>query len=377
MLEITCVTSFNDIPKDPQFFDSNSIFLTPSFLESLEASASVGDKTGWLPFYLIALQNKKLVGFMPIYIKEHSYGEYVFDWAWADAFHRNGLNYYPKLLCAVPFTPLTGQRILANDETIKKQMLNGLEAILKNNQLSSCHILFLNKNDHLLLKEQGWMTRKGVQFKWKNNSYKSFEDFLAFLSHNKRKKIRQERAKIKKTNIEILQKTGSQIEQQDIEFFYECYCNTYFQHHSRPYLTREFFNELYKKIPDRLLIIMAKRNAKNIAAAFNIIDNNTLYGRYWGAIEYIPNLHFELCYYQGQEYCIENNLEFFEGGAQGEHKLARGFEPFETYSCHYIADERFREAIKEFLEKESLQMECYTNELDYRKPFKKINKDLK
>ena len=144
MLEITCVTSFNDIPKDPQFFDSNSIFLAPSFLESLEASASVGHKTGWLPFYLIALQNKKLVGFMPIYIKEHSYGEYVFDWAWADAFHRNGLNYYPKLLCAVPFTPLTGQRILANDETIKKQMLNGLEAILKNNHLSSCHILLVS-----------------------------------------------------------------------------------------------------------------------------------------------------------------------------------------------------------------------------------------
>jgi predicted N-acyltransferase len=153
----------------------------------------------------------------------------------------------------------------------------------------------------------------------------------------------------------------------------EFYCNTYFQHHSRPYLTREFFNELYKKIPDRLLIIIAKSNKKNIAAAFNIIDNNTLYGRYWGAIEYIPNLHFELCYYQGQEYCIENNLQFFEGGAQGEHKLARGFEPFETYSCHYIADERFREAIKEFLQRESVQMECYTNELDCRKPFKKIN----
>lgn len=377
MLEISCVNSFKNIPINSQLFESKSIFLNPAFLESLEVSNSVGQKTGWQPFYLLALRDKKLVGFMPTYIKDHSYGEYVFDWAWADAFHRYGLNYYPKILCAIPFTPLTGTRLLAEDNFIKEQMIVGLETILKDNNLSSCHILFLNNDDHELFKSFGWMTRRGVQFRWVNNAYKSFENFISHLSHNKRKKIKQERAKIKKANIEIIQKIGSDIEREDIEFFYECYCNTYFQHHSRPYLTREFFVQLHKKIPEKLLFVIANRDSRSIAVALNIMDKDTLYGRYWGALEYIPNLHFELCYYQGQEFCIQNNIKFFEGGAQGEHKLARGFEAFDTFSCHYIVDEKFREAIKDFLAKESEQMELYTNELDIRKPFKKISHNLK
>ena len=377
MLEISCVNSFKNIPINSQLFESKSIFLNPAFLESLEVSNSVGQKTGWQPFYLLALRDKKLVGFMPTYIKDHSYGEYVFDWAWADAFHRYGLNYYPKILCAIPFTPLTGTRLLAEDNFIKEQMIRGLEKILEDNNLSSCHILFLNNDDHDLFKSFGWMTRRGVQFRWVNNAYKSFENFISHLSHNKRKKIKQERAKIKKANIEIIQKIGSDIEQEDIEFFYECYCNTYFQHHSRPYLTIEFFVQLHKKIPEKLLFVIANRDSRSIAVALNIMDKDTLYGRYWGALEYIPNLHFELCYYQGQEFCIQNNIKFFEGGAQGEHKLARGFEAFDTFSCHYIVDEKFREAIKDFLAKESEQMELYTNELDIRKPFKKISHNLK
>jgi predicted N-acyltransferase len=371
MIEIVSSNTFHNITLPDVDRMSHNPFLDLKFLLALEDSNSIGKDTGWIAFPIIAKKNNETVGFMPIFLKEHSYGEYVFDWAWAEAFHQNGLNYYPKMLCGIPFTPITGPRIYAHDIEVKKILIKALEKILEEHGISSCHILFPDEKDHKLLNQSGWLSRHGVQFKWQNKNYNNFDDFLATLTHNKRKKIRQERKKIKNSNICITQKTGEKIKTEDIDFFYQCYCNTYREHHSSPYLTNNFFHRLLKVMPEKLLLVEAEVEDKRVASAFNVIGSETLYGRYWGALKYIPGLHFELCYYQGQEFCIKNKLEFFEGGAQGEHKLARGFEPFSTYSNHYISNQDFRVAIENFLDAESGKIHEYSNELDDRKPFKK------
>ena len=371
MLEIFSSNTFHNITLPNVENSQHNPFLDLKFLLALEDSKSIGKNTGWIAFPIIAKNNNKTVGFMPIFLKEHSYGEYVFDWAWAEAFHQHGLNYYPKMLCAIPFTPITGPRIYAQDTEIKKMLIKALEKILKEHGISSCHILFSDEKDHKLLNDVGWLSRHGVQFKWQNKNYKNFDEFLTTLTHNKRKKIKQERKKIKNSNIFITKKTGEKIKTEDINFFYKCYCNTYQEHNSSPYLTNDFFHRLLKMIPEKLLLVEAELDGGKVASAFNIIGVDTLYGRYWGALSYIPGLHFELCYYQGQEFCIENKLEFFEGGAQGEHKLARGFEPFSTFSNHYISNQEFRIAIENFLNAESGKVNEYSNELDDRKPFKK------
>ena len=279
------------------------------------------------------------------------------------------------MVSAIPFSPLTGSRVLAKDIEVKKAMIKGIEKILVDYKISSCHILFPDKKDHELFTEMGWLSRKGVQFKWQNHSYKTFDGFLETLSHNKRKKIKQERKKIKTIGIDIERKLGSEINSRDIEFFYKCYCETYRLHNSNPYLKKSFFYELLESIPNNLLVVIAKRNEMRIASAFNIIGEDTLYGRYWGALEFYSGLHFELCYYQGQEFCIENKIKFFEGGAQGEHKLARGFEPFNTYSNHYITEPDFRVAISNFLKDEIGRIDQYHDELEERTPYKKtLNK---
>ena len=373
MIEIISGSSYSELNKSINQLDTNSPFLDINFFIALEKSKSIGKNTGWISFPIIAKNNNDIIGFMPIFLKEHSYGEYVFDHSWADAFQQHGLNYYPKMISAIPFTPLTGRRLLANDIEVKKAMIKAIEKILVEYKISSCHILFPNKKDHELFNEMGWLARKGVQFKWHNDSYQTFNDFLQTLSHNKRKKIKQERKKIEKNGITIDRKQGADITSEDIDFFYECYCETYRLHSSTPYLKKSFFNELVKTMPNNLLIIFAKKNGVKVASAFNIIGEDSLYGRYWGALEFFSGLHFELCYYQGQEFCIENKIKYFEGGAQGEHKLARGFKPFDTYSNHYIAQPDFRVAISNFLNDELSRINEYSNELEERTPYKKMN----
>lgn len=344
--------------------------LSHAFLSALESSGSVGDGTGWQSTPLLAYEGKTLVGAVPLYIKTHSYGEYVFDWAWAEAYARSGLEYYPKLLSAIPFTPITSSRLLAANTQVKSVLIGALDALMRDNQLSSAHVLFPDDASATEFGKAGWMRRDGVQFRWENDGFTDFEDFLNTLSHDKRKKIRQERKKIVASGVRCVQLTGAQITAEDWAFFYQCYQNTYYEHRSTPYLTQEFFTLIGRQMPENVLLILAYQDDQPIAAALNIFDADHLYGRYWGAMTYVPNLHFELCYYQAQMFCIEQKIRFFEGGAQGEHKLARGFKPRPTCSFHRIAHADFSNAIADFIKRESMSIAHYANELEERTPFK-------
>jgi uncharacterized protein len=294
----------------------------------------------------------------------------VFDWAWADAYQRSGLDYYPKLLSAIPFSPITSARLLARNDATKMLMIEALENTMQQHKLSSAHVLFPDDACAKLFEAAGWLKRKGVQFRWQNKNYADFEAFLATLNHDKRKKIHQERKKIANMGVVCRHIKGTEISENDWDFFYQCYSNTYREHHSTPYLTREFFSEIGKTMPQNILLIVAEANNHGIASTLNIYNQNTLYGRYWGATQFVSGLHFELCYYQAQMFCIAEEIEFFEGGAQGEHKLARGFEPRPTCSYHKIAHPDFEAAIKRFLSQESAGIAAYTNELEERAPFK-------
>jgi predicted N-acyltransferase len=346
--------------------------LSHAFLSALERSGSVGKGTGWQPYPMLVHEDGKLVGALPLYIKSHSYGEYVFDWTWADAYERSGLNYYPKLLSAIPFTPITSQRLLGSKPEVKALMLEALTDIMHKHQISSAHILFPNDDSAELLKKAGWLQRNGVQFRWENESYTDFESFLSTLSHDKRKKIRQERKKIVASGVVCQRIKGADISAEQWDFFYQCYENTYLEHRSTPYLTPAFFQKIGQSMPQNILLILAFVDGKPIASALNIYHQHAIYGRYWGALAYVPNLHFELCYYQAQEFCITENIRYFEGGAQGEHKLARGFKPRPTCSFHQIAHPDFADAIQNFVQKESQGIAAYTTELEERAPFKAL-----
>lgn len=345
--------------------------ISHAFLLALETSQSVGTGTGWTP-YPLAVYNtaQELVGAMPLYLKAHSYGEYVFDWAWAEAYERNQQAYYPKLISAIPFSPITSARLLTQDAQVASIMVGALSSLMQQHQLSSVHVLFPQTADTPVFEQAGWLKRVGVQFRWKNQQYTDFEAFLATLNHNKRKKIHQERKKLAAHGVKYRWVLGTDIQENDWDFFYACYCNTYEAHHSTPYLTRAFFSTIGQHMPNNVLLIVAELAGKPIAAALNFYNQHTLYGRYWGAITYLPNLHFELCYYQAQAFCIAQGIQFFEGGAQGEHKLARGFEPRATCSYHRIAHPDFAAAIQDFVLRESNSMAHYTSELEERVPFK-------
>ena len=345
--------------------------LSHAFLSALETSGSVGKGTGWQPYPMLVHDGDQLIGAMPLYLKTHSYGEYVFDWAWADAYERNGMNYYPKLLCAIPFTPITSQRLIATDTKIQTLMLEAITETMHKYRLSSAHINFPDESSEMALKQAGWMQRDGVQFRWQNEGFKHYEDFLATLSHDKRKKIRQERKKLASAGVVCKPIKGADITPEQWSFFYQCYANTYREHHSTPYLTPAFFQQIGKTMPENILLILAYLDDVPVASALNIYHKTTLYGRYWGALQYVPSLHFELCYYQAQEFCIAENIQYFEGGAQGEHKLARGFKPRSTCSFHKIANPDFEHAIADFIAREAQGIAIYTNELEERAPFKK------
>lgn len=347
-------------------------FIQHAFLSALAQSKSVGEGTGWTSYFIsITDAASHLVGAMPVYLKTHSYGEYVFDWSWAEAYQQHGVAYYPKLISAVPFTPVTCTKLLSHTPEVSQLLVNALSQVMTQHQLSSAHVLFPSEACQPYFEEAGWLKRDGVQFRWQNKNYADWNDFLATLSHDKRKKIRQERKKVVDAGVTCKWLSGADIQDKDWDFFYTCYCNTYEAHYSTPYLTRAFFSLIGQSMRQHILLIVAEKDGKPVAAALNIYNASTLYGRYWGAVEYVPNLHFELCYYQAQAFCIAQNIRFFEGGAQGEHKLARGFEPRPTCSYHHIAHPEFANAIAAFVRQESGRMSAYTSELEERVPFKK------
>lgn len=306
---------------------------------------------------------------MPLYLKGHSYGEYVFDWAWADAYERHGLCYYPKLLCAVPFTPVTGPRLLAVDNEARAALVAGAKSVA--NDYSSLHVLFPDEREALALERDGFMLRRSVQFHWTNARYASFDAFLAVLSHDKRKKIKQERRKVRESGITLRRLVGDAITAEHWKFFVRCYAATYRAHHSTPYLNLGFFQRLGATLGEHVLLVLAEREGRPLAAALDLFTAERLWGRYWGALEHVPALHFEACYYQAIEFAIERGIQVFEGGAQGEHKLARGLMPVQTWSAHRIGNRGFAAAIGRFLERESDGIGRYVDELAEHRPFRR------
>jgi uncharacterized protein len=342
-----------------------------AWLQSMIDAGCTTSKTGWLPqFVLLEDENNTLQGALPLYMKSHSYGEYVFDWAWAEAYARAGLDYYPKLVCAVPFTPCEGNRIMASTEANRTLLLDAMLQIANDSDVSSLHILFPAEMEQSLLCNRALMMRQSIQFHWQNEGDNSFDAFLSRMNHDKRKKIRQERKSLAAKGVRFVQKIGHEITTADWDFFTRCYNNTYRAHRSTPYLNREFFALIGERMPENLLLVTAVLDDMPIAASLNLYNAHTLYGRYWGSTTYIPGLHFETCYYQTIEFCIARGIKRFEGGAQGEHKLARGFTPVTCHSAHWIREPRFANAVADYLSRETEGISCYINELNEHQPFK-------
>jgi len=346
-------------------------FLSYAFLHALHESGSAAPDSGWLPQYLTLWDGDELAAAMPLYVKSHSYGEYVFDWAWADAYHRNGLEYYPKLLSSIPFTPVTGPRLLARDEPARAALIALLIEQQQEARMSSTHILYPTDEQAQQLEAAGFMLRSGVQFHWLNQGYADFEQFLSTLEHKKRKNIRAERRKVREAGVTLRQLRGNDVTEEDWRLFHRCYSNTYAEHHSSPYLNLDFFQRIGQTMPQNILLVVAERDGKPVASSLVIHNQDTLFGRYWGALEHIPCLHFETAYYQPLEFCITQKIATFEGGAQGEHKMARGFLPQKTWSAHWLAHPDFADAIERFLERESGGIEAYIDELNDRNPFRR------
>jgi uncharacterized protein len=345
-------------------------FLSYAFLHTLHESGSAAPETGWQPQYLALYDGDTLAAALPLYVKSHSYGEYVFDWAWADAYQRHGLAYYPKLLAAVPFTPVAGPRLLAVDAAARAALIEVLMATQRATEVSSTHILFPPEEHARQLQEAGFLLRSGVQFHWLNPGYASFDDFLATLEQKKRKNIRAERRKVREAGVTLRRVRGVDVLDADWKLFNRCYRHTYAAHYSTPYLNLDFFRRIGETMPENILLVIAEREGRPIASSLVIHSQDTLYGRYWGELEHVPCLHFEAAYYQPLEFCIEQGIKTFEGGAQGEHKMARGFLPTRTWSAHWLAHPSFADAIERFLEREAGGIDDYMDELNERNPFK-------
>lgn len=354
-------------------------FLRHEFLYALEQSGCVGAGTGWQPQHLILLQADAPVAAVALYAKAHSYGEYVFDWAWADAYQRHGLAYYPKLISAVPFTPATGPRLLISEGVPRDQavhaLLKAIREKVQEEQLSSWHLLFPDQANLGALKDSGLIVRQGCQYHWFNQDYSDFDDFLSALSARKRKAIKRERRIVAEQDIQLKRLWGHEISPAQIEVFYHFYQATYYKRGQQGYLTLEFFERLLATMPEQLLLILATRQDEPVAAALCILGGDTLYGRYWGSFEDYPCLHFEACYYQGIEFCIEQKLARFDPGAQGEHKITRGFKPIPTHSLHWIAHPGFRTAIANFTAQEQEGVNHYLEKAQTLLPFKRSLSD--
>ncbi len=384
-LTISFVQSLDEI--DPAEWNdcagASNPFVSHEFLSALERSGSVGDETGWMPYHMLvregtAENTMPVRACMPLYLKNHSYGEYVFDHGWADAFERAGGRYYPKLQASVPFTPAAGPRFLVNSSCfpeeqalLKSALADGLVQITEKMGLSSAHITFLTDADASIAKSAGFLVRHDQQFHWNNDNYTSFDHFLDQLSSRKRKQIRKERKTVAVSDIEIQTLTGDDIKDHHWDAFFQFYMDTGARKWGQPYLTREFFSEISRTMNDRIVLFMCTRGGREIAAALNFLGTDTIYGRQWGCIEDHPSLHFEACYYRAIDYAIEHGLQTVEAGAQGPHKLARGYTPVKTTSVHYIANPSFRDAVARFLEDERRGVSAEIDYLSSRTPFKK------
>ena len=356
--------------------DSDYPFMKHSFLLSLEESKCVGEGTGWHTFHLVVKEEEDVIALMPMYIKTDSHGEFIFDWSWADAFYRNGLDYYPKLVSAIPFTPASGPRLCVLDESkrthISSLIKEGIEEISIELGISSAHILLPEKKELTSYVDSGFSTRTSYSFHWFNNNYSDFDDFLKELTSRQRKNLRKERSKIFDQNIHMERIPGEDITEELWESFFKFYQITYLKRGMQAYLNLDFFHKISERLPESLLLVIAKeaKTKGHLAGALNFCDSKNLYGRYWGCLEEYDSLHFESCYYQGIEHCIEMKLNKFDPGVQGEHKIKRGFLPVETFSSHWIKDDRFKKAIDDFLIREREHILEYNERCKSLLPFK-------
>ena len=351
-------------------------FLRYAFLSALHETGCADLDAGWGVEYLTLTHRDDLVAAMPLYRKFHSYGEYVFDWSWADAYRRNGVDYYPKLLSAIPFTPVTGPRLIAVDGGGVDALAKAVMTHARSSELSSLHVLFPERDDEAqALEDAGCLLREGVQFHWTNAGYADFDAFVETLDRKRRKNLRAERRKVAEAGVRVRRVVGSDATDDDWRFFARCYANTYRAHHSTPYLSLAFFRRIAAEMPQHLLLVIAERDGPDgvvqVASSLVVFNETTLYGRYWGEVEHVPCLHFECAYYQPLEFCIERGIRLFEGGAQGEHKMARGFLPVKTRSLHWLAHPAFAEAVEEFLAREAIGIGHYVDELNERDPFRR------
>jgi len=349
---------------------ANNPFEDFSYLRAMEQSNSASEKSGWIPDHLGEIKNKKLISFLPLYKKFNSYGEFIFDHQWANALNRAGRNYYPKLLTAIPFTPCEGDRILGKDDKSKLNLIDAGIKKMEAEEIESWHILFPNESGKSILRERNFVERYNYRFTWKNENFIDFDNFLSIFTSRQRATIRKERKSISKLGIEFKCKKHNEITNEDWNLFYVFYQKTYYERAQNPYLNKEFFrlintvNQIVKPV-----IFFAEIAGEPIGASLCFEGSNTLYGRHWGATSKIKNLHFECCYYQGIEYCIKNNLKFFDPGVQGEHKIRRGFQPHLSSSFHYFLREDFGEAVSDFCKSERTQIENYIEACKSYTPF--------
>ncbi|MDD1780119.1 GNAT family N-acetyltransferase [Enterovibrio sp. ZSDZ35] len=376
-LQCQTITSIGDVTPDDwhALVNSHYPFLRHEFLLALEQTNAVGTKSGWVPQYLVVYRGDTLIAAAPCFIKTHPYGEYVFDWAWAEAYEDAGLEYYPKLICAVPFTPATGPRLLCRQDEDWHQMslflANAMKSVVEQTACSGTHILFPERTVCGQLAPLGYLERRAVQFHWRNKNYDSFEDFLAQMTARKRKNIRKERQRIDQQQIQVDVLEGEEITSTHWGVFSRFYTNTYLKRSGHTgYLNADLFHQIGETMRDALVMVLARQHDQYIAGALYFKSDDTLYGRYWGCTQEFDNLHFELCYYRGIDYCIQHGLKTFDAGAQGEHKLLRGFEPVITYSAHYLQHQGFHQAIADYLQREHKLIEGYVEDAIAHLPYR-------
>ncbi|MBV8805071.1 MAG: N-acetyltransferase [Sinobacteraceae bacterium] len=354
--------------------DSNP-FLRHEFFAALEQTGCIGAGTGWDPCYFTLKDAQGLAAAVPAFCKSHSYGEFVFDFAWAQAYSRFGARYYPKLTVAVPFTPATGPRLLVRPDldrqSVARRLLADIEAYTASHSISSVHALFLDEPAQMACTQAGWLIRRDCQFHWTNHGYPSFDAYLETFTAEKRKKAKRERRRVAEAGIHFETRMGAELDERTLDYVYAFHRDTFLRHGHEPYLTREFFSQAARTMGDSLMVKIAQRGSSPVAAAIFFWSREALFGRYWGASDDYNSLHFEACYHQGIEFCIEHGVKRFEPGTQGEHKVSRGFEPTMTWSAHYIANRRFREAIEGYLEREGASVDAYAEEIQAHVPYKR------
>jgi predicted N-acyltransferase len=381
-MHCTFYSTIADIPSSlwNELFDSENPFVQHAFLLALEQSGCVGGNTGWAPRHMLLANDEGPIAVMPLYYKTDSYGEFVFDWGWAEAYSRHGLDYYPKLVTAIPYSPVAGPRLglaaTADPVEVVTALLHAIHQLAEKQSCSGWHLLFAGRRlQNVLVEMKGegaFLHREAVQFHWFNRDYQSFDDFLASFRSSRRKNLKRERRHVAEAGVTMQRKTGAEISDEEWDGFYQCYMSTYRKRSGHDgYLNRQFFELLRENMAEKLMLVVARQDDKIVASSLFLFDNERLYGRYWGALADISCLHFEACFYQGIEFCIERGLNEFDPGTQGEHKLMRGFAPVKSASYHWIANPQFRTAIAEFLNHEKRGTEQYKQNAESYLPYKK------